>query len=74
MEMHETMPHSNEKRSDRRVVLLSIVIVLLIVAMGIAFPHGRLAFNGWRFRHYGGKHTFLYVYQSEGYYKGQKQS
>ncbi len=63
-EMQETMPDDTQKRGDRRVILLSLVFILFVVAIGYAFPHGRLAFNGWRFRHYGGKDAFLYVYQS----------
>jgi hypothetical protein len=62
--MQETMPDDIQKHGSRRALLLSVVIILLIVVTGIAFPHGRLAFNGWRFRHFGGKHAFLYVYQS----------
>lgn len=62
--MQETMPDDIQKRGGRRGILLCSVIILFVLAIGFAFPPRRLAFNGWRFRHYGGKHAFLYVYQS----------
>ena len=64
--MQQTIPDDNDQRGPRqyRGILFSIPIILLAVAIGFGFPHGRLAFNGWHFRHYGGKHGFLYVYQS----------